>query len=154
MIFSRKLNNSVEPVWSWRRTMDTLVIRSTYRGFVSTIFWGIVWIVLLFLFSNWSGSYIDVYDKYDMRVPLSHVGVWGPRVIIVGILVNLLYTLIYGPLLVNTFTQNEKKHWFKLSEVTFSFPFSAGITSPADFAAPVVVGTMFTAALLPLLGSL
>ena len=41
-----------------------------------------------------------------------------------------------------------------LNDIPSSFPFNSGITSPTVFAAPVVVGTILTAALLALLKSL
>lgn len=107
--------------------MDTLVLRSTYRGYASTYFWSVVWMFVLYGLNRWANHHIEAetFSRYDLWYPLIYLGYWLSWVVLGATACTLLYYVVYAPLEVNTFYKEPSGGWWKrLTAVVYDFPFS------------------------------
>lgn len=103
--------------------MDTLVLRSTYKGFVSVYFWCLVWILAVYIFQSWVDAHLVHLDEFRPLYALATMAYWVsyPVMGLIGII--LFGHLVYAPLSVYTF-RKDGGWWKHQMTVTYDFPFS------------------------------
>lgn len=104
--------------------MGNLVLRSSRRGFLSTYFWSVLWIVVLYYLNSWIDSRLETVGEFDRELPFLYIGLAVTYGLMVIIALTALWHLIYAPLMVHTFYKDGEKWWKRLQEVTYDFPFS------------------------------
>ena len=113
--------------------MDTWELRSSFRGYLSTILWGVAWILVIL----WAGRYLESLADASMtfgRSPLNDLiwlVTWVTWIVAAAIAVCILHSAVYGPLEVNTFSRRHGGSWVHVQCRTFDFPFSATTTETA-----------------------
>lgn len=104
--------------------MGILVLRSTRRGFVSTYFWSMLWIIVLFFPNSWIDSKIRIAERFAAELPFLYAVLTLTYITMAIVALTALWHLIYAPLMVHTFYKDGGKWWKCLREVTYDFPFS------------------------------
>ena len=111
--------------------MKTFEIRSTFLGYVSMIFWGLFWSILIFALNQWMTSYVaTVEDAVDRRF-LAFL-IWIISLVVPITAVCVSYATFYGLFRVTSFHSNIDGNCHKVSKTEYGFPFSKH-TSEAIF---------------------
>jgi hypothetical protein len=121
---------------------DPIILRSTLAGYLSTIFWSIVWAIVFFAANRYlaamlaEASYASTHRVYfdynhrpwyadDFLLTCVQIGYWAAATV-AGIIVlfGVVGTAVYSRLEVNILTANDKGVWDKVEYSAVGFPFS------------------------------
>lgn len=113
------------PTKGFKMNTDTLVLRSTLRGYVTILFWLAFWFGLVIWFNRWAVGFLDAgLSAYDVRIPFLWMGVVVSYVTIPILILTFLWYMLYGPREVNTLTKGSEGVWDRIVCVSYGFLFS------------------------------
>lgn len=101
----------------------TIVLPSTQKGYMSNYFWGTLWFFGLWIFASWGCGQYEVVDN-GFQYFLAFIGGVVAYIAMAIIALSNIDSAVYGTRTVNTFYQNDKGFWSKLSCDSYGFPFS------------------------------
>ena len=118
-----------------RLVSDRIKLQSTLQGFGSTIFWSIVWAVVLLLVASALSSHIDAADlqkawwdqSHDESAFFAGIVMSVLRWAVGFIAVCTLYCVFYGVREENVFSRNQEGNWSRVTCTTYGFPFSRDV---------------------------
>lgn len=99
-----------------------IVLPSTNKGFLSTHFWAVVWLVAFWIFKCWCEGYATSIEEYFFPWPV--FGVYVSYGIMFLILLANIHGAIYGAREVNVLRHGEDGFLEKIIGNSYDFPFS------------------------------